>query len=27
MLPQHANDLVFRKPGSLDLSVLEKAEL
>ena len=27
MLPQHANNLVFRKPGSLDLSVLEKAEL
>ena len=25
MLPQHAYDLLFRKPGSLHLSVLEKA--
>ena len=27
MLPQHANNLLFRKPGSLHLSVLHKAGL
>ncbi|MET4519039.1 hypothetical protein ABIB81_008393, partial [Bradyrhizobium sp. I1.7.5] len=25
MLTQHANNLLFRKPGSLHLSVLQKA--
>jgi hypothetical protein len=27
MLPQHAYNLLFHKPGSLHLSVLKKAEL